>query len=176
MSDKGFLALAAERYSVRKFSDKPIEREKLELMLRAAQLAPTACNNQPQRILVITGEEGLERLRRCTTSHFGCKAAMLVCASKSESWVREYDSQSSALVDASIVATHIMLEASELGIGSTWVMHFIPAAVREEFSIPEDIEPVALMVLGYPAEDAQPAPLHTKYRPTEETVVWEQFS
>ncbi|MDD3242859.1 MAG: nitroreductase family protein [Eubacteriales bacterium] len=170
-----FLELAAARWSVRKFEQRPVEPEALEQILRAGQLAPTACNLQPQRVLVITGEVALARLRKCTKCHFDAPAALLVCYDKDECWKREYDGKSSGDIDASIVTTHMMLAAASLGVGSTWVMYFIPEAVREEFSIPDHLEPTALLVLGYPAPDAKPAPGHAARRPLEETTVRDSF-
>ena len=78
-------------------------------------------------------------------------------------------------MDAVIVATYLMLAAQNEGVGSCWVMHFDPEAMRRAFAIPEGIEPLALLVMGYPAENAKPMPLHTQQRPMEETVVYERF-
>lgn len=166
----GFLELAENRYSVRRFSDKPVEKEKLELILKAGQVSPTACNYQPQRVYVLQSPEAMEKLRKCKTSDFGETLALLVCCDKDECWKRDYDGKPSGEIDAAIVATHMMLEAWELGIGSTWVMHFMPEAVRSEFRIPENEEPVALLVMGYAAEGAHPARLHAQKKPLEETV------
>ena len=88
---------------------------------------------------------------------------------------RPYDGAQCGVVDASIVTTHMMLRAWELGVGSTWVMHFNPFKMREAFEIPEDVEPVALLVMGYPAPDAVPNERHTAYRPMEETVYYNKF-
>lgn len=170
-----FLKLAAERYSVRKFENKPLENEVIEKILEAARVAPTGCNFQPQRILVINSEETLAKLKECTRCHFDAPCAMLVCYNKDECWTRPYDGNQSGIVDASIVTTHMMLEARELGVGSTWVMHFNPFKMREEFAIPENIEPVALLVMGYPAPDALPNERHNVYRPAEETVFYNEF-
>lgn len=170
-----FLTLAAERYSVRKFTDATVEQEKIDKILKAAQLAPTACNFQPQRILVINNEISLAKLKNCTKWHFDCTLAMLVCYNKDECWTRRYDNTQSGVVDASIVATHMMLEAAELGIGSTWVMSYDPAKLREEFDIPENLVDVALLVMGYPADDAQPNERHTQYKDFSETVIYNQF-
>ena len=170
-----FLKLATERYSVRKFSDKPLEGEVIEKILESAHVAPTGCNYQPQRILIINNEQTLEKLRRCTRCHFDAPCAMLICYNKDECWTRPYDGNQSGIVDASIVATHMMLQAWELGVGSTWVMHFNPFKMCEEFSIPENIEPVALLVMGYPSSDAVPNERHNVYRPTEETVFYNEF-
>lgn len=170
-----FLKLAAERYSVRQFTDEKIGQDTLDKILQAGHLAPTACNLQPQRIMVINSEEGIEKLRKCTKCHFGAPAAILICYNKDECWKRQYDGSMSGEIDASIVTTHMMLEAASLGVGTTWIMHFIPQAVREEFEVPDNIEPVALLVMGYPASDAKPFPGHSEFRPREELVVYNTF-
>lgn len=170
-----FLKLAAERYSVRKFAERAVPAEAIRQILKAGHLAPTACNRQPQRILVIQSEAGISRLRKCTVCHFNAPAALLVCFDKNECWKRSYDGKSSGDIDASIVAAHMMLEAWALGIGTTWVMHFDPEAVRDEFSVPDNLEPTALLVMGYPAPDAEPAPGHAEFRPLEELVSYDTF-
>ncbi len=170
-----FLSFATERYSVRKFSDKEIDQENIDKIIAAAQVSPTGCNFQPQRILIINNEESLARLKNCTKWHFDCKLAMLVCYNKDECWTRRYDNAQSGVVDASIVTTHLMLAAYEIGIGSTWVMSYNPEAIRKEFNIPDNIKDVALLVMGYPADDAQPSELHFKYRLVEETVKYNTF-
>lgn len=165
-----FLELAESRFSVRAFSDQKVGEDVIARILRAGQVAPTACNRQPQRILVISSEEGLEKLRRCTLSHYHAPLGLLVCYDRNECWKRDYDGKSSGDVDASIVCTHMMLEAAALGVGSTWVMHYIPEAVREEFGLPDEWETTALLVMGYPREGVTPNPLHSKIKPLEETV------
>lgn len=165
-----FLELAKARFSVRSFSERPIELEKLHSILEAGQVSPTACNLQPQKILVLQSEDALEKYRHCTVCHFNAPLAILTCYDTSASWTREYDGKSSGDIDAAIVTTHMMLEATSLGIGSTWVMHFIPEAIREEFQLPEQYEPVSLLAMGYPAEDAQPSPRHTSTKPLAESI------
>lgn len=170
-----FLRLAENRYSVRSFSDKEVEREKLDAILRAGQAAPTACNLRPQKILVIQSAEALGKFRKCTVCHLNAPLAILTCYDKDICWKREYDGKASGDIDAAIVTTHMMLEAAELGIGSTWVMHFIPDAVREEFELPESYVPVSILAMGYPAEDAKPYPSHSEIKPINETVSYNKF-
>lgn len=170
-----FDKLITERCSTRKFRDEPLPREILDKILAAGHKAPTGCNNQPQRILVLNTAESMEKLRTCTKCHFDAPTAMLICHNPAESWKRPYDGALSSPVDAVIVTTHMMLAAQNLGVGSCWVMHFNPFAVREAFHIPEPIEPVALLVLGYPAPDAKPLPLHDTFRPMDEVVVYDSF-
>ncbi|MBQ4630205.1 MAG: nitroreductase family protein [Clostridia bacterium] len=170
-----FLKLATDRYSVRKFEDKHLEKEQIDKILAAGHVAPTGCNNQPQRILVLNTDESIKKLKNCTRSHFDAPTAMLVCYNKNETWTRPYDGAVCAPYDAAIVTTHMMLMAHSIGVGSCWVMHFNPTAIKEEFNIPENIEPAALLVMGYPSDDAKPIEMHYKTRPIEETVIYETF-
>lgn len=170
-----FLSLAADRYSVRSFLPAHLPQEMIEKLLQAAHLAPTGCNNQPQRILLLNTDEAIERLKPCTKCHFNAPTAMLVCYNREECWVRKYDGADCGVVDATIVATHILLEAADLGVGATCVMHFDPVAMRNAFSIPDHVEPVVLLVMGYPAPDAVPLPLHSQYRPLDEVLVMGSF-
>ncbi|MDR0401191.1 MAG: nitroreductase family protein [Treponema sp.] len=155
-----FAELTAARYSVRNFLDKPVEQEKIGLILEAARRAPTAANRQPQRILILDRPEDLARMDRCTGCRFGAPLAFLVCYDLSAAWTRNYDHEHSGWVDASIVATHMMLQAADLDLGTTWVMWFDPAKTRLEFKVPEHIVPAAFLPTGYPAPGASPSPQH----------------
>lgn len=165
-----FLSLAQQRYSVRRFTEEPVRQEDLDRILTAAIVAPTACNLQPWHVYVLQSPEAVAKLPDCTRCHFGCRTALLICQNQESSWERPYDGKRSGEVDASIVTTHMMLEAAAIGVGSTWVMHFRPEAVRECYQLPDHEEPVALLVLGYPAKDAQPSPRHSEFRPETELV------
>ena len=170
-----FLELAAKRYSVRKFKEEKVRREDLDKILKAGMLAPTAHNDQPQRILVINSDEALEKLKKCTACHFNAPTALLICSDKDACWTRKYDGKKSYDIDAAIVTTHMMLEAAELGVGTTWVMFFDPAALRRELSIPDTLEPTAILTMGYPAPDAVPAPGHAACKTLDELVCYEHF-
>jgi nitroreductase len=170
-----FEKLIKERYSVRNFKTEHLSDEVINKILEASHLAPTGCNYQPQRILVLNTDESISKLRDCTKCHFGAPTAMLICHNKEESWVRKYDGALSSPVDGAIVTTHMMLAAHNEGVGCCWVMHFDPAAMRESFNIPEKIEPLALLVMGYPAEDAKPIEMHFKTRPLDEVVFYDSF-
>lgn len=166
-----FMSLVKERYSVRTFSDKTVEQEKIDLILEAGRLAPTAANRQPQRIFVLDSPDDLEALKACTPFHFNAPVALLVCYDDTVSWKRtSYDGAEMGMVDASIVTTHMMLEVTNLGLGSTWVGHFDPDKTKEAFSLPEHIIPVALLPIGYPDEKSDPHPNHFKRFDKETTV------
>ena len=170
-----FLELAKKRYSVRKFRDKKVEKEKIDLILEAGRLAPTAVNYQPQRILVLESDESLEKLKECSKYHFDAPLAILVCYDNTISWKRRYDDKDMGEVDASIVATQMMLEITNLNLGTTWVGHFDPQKIRDTFSLPKNIIPVALFPIGYPHEESVPHKLHEERFEISETVIYNSF-
>ena len=170
-----FLELAARRYSVRKFREEKVRQEDLDKILKAGMLAPTAHNDQPQRILVINSDEALEKLKKCTACHFNAPTALLICSDKDACWTRKYDGKKSYDIDAAIVTTHMMLEAENIGVGTTWVMHFRPQVVREEFALPDNYEASAMLMMGYPAPDAEPYPDHFEFKDEKELVFYNEF-
>ena len=171
-----FEKLISERYSVRSFRPEHLPKGVIDKILHAGHKAPTGCNYQPQRILVMNTDESIAKLKKCTKCHFNAPTALLVCHNKEESWVRKYDGALSSPVDAAIVTTFMMLAAQNEGVGTCWVMHFDPVAMREAFNIPVGFEPTALLVMGYPSEDAKSLELHFKSRPIEETVFYEGYN
>ncbi len=170
-----FTKLITERYSVRSFKPCHLPQNVIDTIIEAGHKAPTGCNYQPQRILVLNTDDSINKLSKCTKCLFGAPTAMLICHNKAESWKRPYDGALSSPVDAAIVTTHMMLAAHNEGVGCCWVMHFDPAAVKEAFKLPEDVEPTALLVMGYPSEDAKPLEMHFKYRPLDEVVYYDSF-
>jgi nitroreductase len=155
-----FLELVKARYSVRSFKPQPIKPEELAQVLEAGRVAPTACNNQPQRIKVITDRAELAKVDECTPCRFGALTVLLVCYDRTVCWKRVFDGAASGEIDASIVTTHLILAAQEAGLGACWVMYFDPAKTIELFALPPNIIPVAMLPIGYPAEDAVPAAEH----------------
>ena len=169
-----FSELISQRYSVRKFDPRPVEREKLELILKAGQLAPTGRNFQPQRVLVLQ-DAALENLRGCTPCLYGQTVALVVCYDKTESW-KSRSGRDIGDVDGTIVLTQMMYQAQELGVGSLIVGMYKEDRLRETFRIPEHYGIVGLLLLGYPKEDCQPHPqLHFERKPLEETVFYDSF-
>lgn len=164
-----FLELAAERYSVRSYSDRPVEQEQIDQILRAAQLAPTAVNYQPQKIYILKSREALDKIRSLTRSTYDAPMVFLICADETQAWKSPFErGYSTGEMDASIVCTHMMLEAWELGIGSVWVKMFDSNEVTRAFNLPPNSKPVCLLPVGYPAEDCVPyAPWHDVFKPIE---------
>lgn len=169
-----FSELIRQRYSVRKFDPRPIGQEAMDKILQAGRLAPTGKNFQPQRILVLQGD-AMENLRGCTPCLFGQTAALLVCYDKTESW-KSRTGRDIGDVDGTIVLTQMMYQAQELGIGSLIVGMYKEDLLRERFRIPENLEIVCLLMLGYPDEECQPHPqLHFERKPLKKTVFYGSF-
>ena len=165
-----FAKLSAERYSLRKYSDKPVEEEKLALILEAGRNAPSAHNLQPQRIFVIKSPEGLEKADSCMNSHF-CPPVILAVAYDAEAaWKRETDGKNHGEIDAAIAATQMMLQAADLGLGTTYVGMFEPEKLWAAFPEMQGTMPIAMLTLGYPAEGAHPSRLHAARKPVDELV------
>jgi len=157
-----FSKLVTERFSVRAFAPTPVEAEKKAAMLEAARLAPTACNYQPVKIRVFETPEDIEKLDLCSPCRFGAPLAFLMCYDKNVCWQPiPGEDKGSGQMDASIAATHVLLQAADLGLGSIWVGMFFEDKLREHFNIPENIVPVALVPLGYAANDCEPHQFHT---------------
>lgn len=170
-----FSQLIKERYSCRKFKDILVEQEKIDKILEAAMVAPTAVNRQPQRILVLTDKEKLVSLKECTRFDFDAPLCFVVCADKEKAWTRKYDGKNSADIDTSIVITHMMLQAQELGLGTTWVMSLDPFKAREILNIPDNLDIVSFLPTGYPADDVEINPLHNTFIDMDEMVKYNEF-
>jgi nitroreductase len=159
-----FLELAKKRCSIRKYEGKKVEEEKLIKILEAGRVAPTAANYQPQRLIVIREQEGLEKLKKCARV-FDAPLAIIVCGDHEVSWKRAaFDGKDTLDIDASIVTDHMMLQAADLGLGSVWICHFNPEALRREFNIPNNIEPVNILAIGYPAGETASPDRHNQVR------------
>jgi len=163
------------RYSVRAYLPTPVEKDKIAAILAAARMAPTAANRQPQRILVVRSVEGLAKFRKVCRFR-EAPLVFVVCVQTNEAWVRAADGFNASLVDASIVTDHMMLAATDLGLGSLWMSAFDPVALRNEFAIPALYEPAHLLCVGY-ADGVAPSleRFASARKPLEQTVFWEQF-
>ena len=166
-----FQQLIKDRFSVRKFAPTPIEEEKLTTILEAAQVAPTACNNQPQRIYVLKSKEALTKISSVVKYIFNAPLVFMICVNEDVSWKNSRDAgYSSGEMDASIVCTQMMLQAQALGLGSLWIRGYATEDVTRLFPLPLGERLVCLLAVGYAAPDAKPAPYHTKREPLENIV------
>ena len=166
-----FLELATNRFSVRSYRPDPIDEETMQYILQAGRVAPTACNNQPQRVYVVRSEEMRKKLAKASPCTFDAPVILVIAYDETLCWKnRRMMGKPSGETDAAIVATHMMLAASERGVGSCWVGVFNSDDVKTLLGLPETLTVTALMPMGYPSEDAVPLDLHAQYRAFEETV------
>ncbi len=167
-----FIELTKERYSCRSLSSRPVEKEKIDAIIAAGMNAPTACNYQPARIWVVESEDGLRKVRSACRQPFvqNTPVIFIIGANEEEAWVREYDKKNFADVDASIIATQMMLETADLGLGTTWVGHFDVNEIVRLFPEMEGYSLIALFAVGYPEDGAGPSPSHFKSKTEEEMV------
>ena len=153
-----FEDIIRRRTSVRKFSDKSIEKEKLYMILEAGRLAPTAKNSQPIKIYVVQSEDGINKIDNCTRCRYGAGTVLIICGNKDSAYHK--GDYSTYEMDSCIVATHMMLEATNIGVDNIWIESFDSDVLRREFNIPYEFIPVCLLPLGYKAEDCPVNPLH----------------
>ena len=166
-----FTDLIKARYSVRKFDSRAIEPEKLNAVLQAARLAPTAVNAQAYHVYVVQSPEGMEKMRALTPCHYGAPVVLIFTKNTQQEWHHpQLPEVVSGVQDAAIVATHAMLAATEQGLGTCWLNFFSPQAVSRAYNLPDHEIPVLLMPIGYAATDCAPADRHTLRKDLKELV------
>lgn len=171
-----FLEIAKKRYAVRNFQSIKVEKEKLLKILEAGRVAPTGANNQPYRLIVVQEDEGLDKIKKAANI-YGAPLAIIVCGDHNQVWERPYDGKSLIDIDTSIVTDHMMLQATELGLGSVWVCYFKPDVIKTEFKLPNHLEPINILVLGYAnGEPASPNRHDKARRQLSEFVSYENLS
>ncbi len=167
-----FLALAQKRYSCKAYSPKQVEPEKLEAILQAGRLAPTAKNSQEQRVYVLQSPEALAKIDAATPCRYGAPTVLAVAVDRAGVYPYPGGQGDSGAEDGSIVATHMMLAAASLGVDSCWLNNFDPRALAQSLGLPEGHQLVMLLDLGYAAEGAGPLPNHSSRKPLSETVAY----
>lgn len=171
-----FLDLAKHRCTIRSFIEQPIEKEKLDYILEAGRVAPTACNKQPQRIIVVQKSDNIRKVQKVYKT-FGSQCVMIIYQETRDALIRPFDNKCSGDLDIGIITDHMMLAAREVGIGSVMVGLFDPHIIKREFAIPDYIEPTALLILGYPKNGFLDANRHTTERKKlDKTIMMEGYS
>ena len=193
-----FLEISKKRYTVRKFAQIPVENEKLKKILEAGRWAPTAVNAQPQRILVLNSPESLAKVKEfCSFGYdqkyvdlagecndkehgivnfyYGAPLVLFVAYDKTVCWTHPQNEKTSGATDATIVATHMMLEAASLDLGSVWISYFDEEKARKLLKLPEEWQSVCMLYIGYPSEDFVPNTHLGRHRkPIEETCFFNE--
>ena len=193
-----FMDISKKRVTVRKFSSKPVEEEKINKILEAGRWSPTAVNLQPQRIMVLNTPESLDKVRQfCSFGYdqkyvdlakecddkeqgkvnfyYGAPLVLFVAYDKDECWTHPQSGKASGATDATIVATHMMLEAASLDLGSVWISYFDEEKARELLELPESWQSACMLYIGYPADDFEPnAKMSGHRKPLTETCFWNE--
>jgi len=167
-----FQDLIKKRYSVRGYKSDPVDDRELELVLEAARLAPTACNLQPFRFVILRTAGRQDELKRIYPQPWFTQAPLIIgiCGVLSEGWVRR-DRKIYVDVDAAIAMDHLILAATDLGLGTCWIAAFDPAAAREILKLPAGVEPIAFTPLGHPADAMRPK----RRKPLSELVRYDRW-
>ena len=149
-----FLELCRERFSVRKYTDEPVSQSDLDYVLEAVRMAPSACNKQPWKFVVVETEEARKRLHTCYSRDWFMTAPLYIICLKSadKGWVRADDGKAHADIDLAIATEHLCLAAADRGLGTCWVCNYDVKRMDEEFRFP-GFEPVAIIPIGHVAPD-----------------------
>ena len=165
-----FKEVIKSRYSCKKYSDKPVEAEKIQAILEAGRLAPTAKNLQEQHVYVISSPDVFEKIDKVTPCRYGAPTVLVVAFDKTNVYTYPGEKRNSGVEDATIVATHMILAAADEGVDSCWLNRLDPDELAEELGLPENEEILMVMDLGYAAEGAGPLANHFSRKPLSETV------
>lgn len=155
-----FPSVLQRRYSCRAFSPSPVEQEKVDRILEAGRIAPTAVNKQPVHVWAVSNPDALEAIKGATRSNYGAPLLLIVGCRPADAWVRRYDGKNGAEVDATIVATYLMLAAENEGLSTLWVGSFDPALLSGILPGTDGYELVAMINVGYSSDGSVPSPMH----------------
>lgn len=168
-----FLDIAKSRYSVRGYENKPVEKEKLLQVLEAGRLAPSAVNFQPVHFIVVTEEEQKKKIYETYPRGWLEEAPIIIvaCGDHSISWKRR-DGKDHCDIDLAIAVDHMTLAAADLGLGTCWICAFDAELCRKNLNLPDNLEPMVLLPLGYPKGGRM---TEIKRKSLDEIVSWEEY-
>jgi nitroreductase len=167
-----YFDLIKNRYSVRAYKTDPVDKVTLDKILEAARLAPTAANRQPFQLIVVNTAGRENELLKIYGRKWFVQAPLLICACgvPRYSWVRN-DRRRYLDVDVAIVMDHLILAATDLGLGTCWVAAFNEPAARQILNLPDEVEPLIFTPLGYPAD----TPAVKERKPITELVRYQRW-
>jgi len=171
-----FIDLAKKRYSCRKFDTRQVENDKLNLLLEAGRIAPSAANFQPWHFIVIREKENLKRIHPIYHRDWFMEApcVIIICGDHNQSWKRK-DGKDHCDIDIAITVDHMTLQAAELGLGTCWICNFNKDLSTELLNLPSNLEPAVILPVGYPLDSADPDRHGVKRKPIGEIVSYEKY-
>lgn len=167
-----FKEVVRNRYSCKKYSTRQVEAEKLAAILEAGRLAPTAKNLQEQHVYVLQSADALAKVDAVTPCRYGAPTVLVVAFDTKNVFTYPGGKRDSGVEDATIVATHMVLAATNEGVDSCWINFLDPEKLADLLGLPENEEILMVLDLGYAAEGAGPLPNHTSRKPLEETITY----
>ena len=167
-----FNKVIRERYACKKFDGRRVEQAQLDAILEAGRLAPTAKNLLEQRVYVVQSEAGLAKLDKATPCRYGASTCLVVAFDRNNVFTYPGEKRDSGVEDATIVATHMLLAASNEGVDSCWINFFDPEILAKELGLPENEEVLMVLDLGYAAEGTKPLATHSQRKELSETVAY----
>ena len=153
-----FRDLAEARFSLRNYDSRPIEQEKIDCLLECVRLAPSAVNFQPCVFYVVTDQALLAQLQDCYNRDWFKTAPMCIvaCGNHQQAWHRKLDGKDHTDIDVAIAVDHLTLAAVDMGLGSCWICNFDAQKCAQVLDLPEGVEPIAMVAIGYAATDERP--------------------
>lgn len=173
-----FTDLIQTRYSCRDYDrNKIVERELLTDIVNTARLAPSACNKQPWTFIIIDDKCDVACRQTVLKSYNrqwveSAPAFIIACGDHSQAWHRQSDDKDHTDIDLAIAIEHICLAATEAGLGTCWVCNFDTATISQELNLPDNIEPIAIIPIGYPAKDNETNKIRKNI---DEIIIWGNF-
>ncbi len=165
-----FKDVVKNRYSCKSYDGRKVEQDKLDRILEAGRLAPTAKNLQEQHIYVVQSEEGLAKIDKVTPCRYNAGTCLLVAFDKNNVYTYPNSARESGVEDATIVATHLMLAAADEGVDSCWLNCIDIDKIKAEFALPDNEDVLMILDLGYGSEGAGPLANHGNRKALSETV------
>ncbi len=167
-----FTKVIAGRYACKKYDGRKVEKEKMDAVLEAGRLAPTAKNLQEHHIYVVESKEALAKIDEVTPCRYGAGTVLVVTFDKTNVFTYPGGKRDSGIEDATIVATHLMLAAKNEGLETCWINFFDPELAAEKLGLPENEEVLMMLDIGYAAQGAPMNPFHNKRKELSETVTY----
>ncbi len=173
---KTFLDLAKSRYSVRNYLDRPVEEEKLEYILEAGRIAPSAANYQPWHFIMIRDPEMRKKIATTYNRAWFLQAPVIIilCGDHTLGWKRA-DGKDHTDIDIAITTDHMTLAAVEMDLGTCWICNFDAAEAGRILELPPHIEPIVYLPVGYPGTSEDKAARHLIRKGMADIVHWERF-
>ena len=172
-----FIELAQRRYSCRNYDSKTVEQDKLEMILEAGRIAPSAVNYQPWHFIVIRGKESLKKIHAAYHREWfqSAPCVIVICGDHNQSWKRKQDGKDHCDIDIAITADHMTLQATELGLATCWICNFDKEKAMEILDLPTYLEPIVFLPVGYPLDQPDPSRHNEKRKKIQDITSFKSF-